>query len=109
MDCLKDSVEKIQILAEKSLIMYNESIEMFLDQKEVNSEEWSKQDDEIDTLHKELIDKITEQMLCNGDEATRAGVSLILSTRYIERIADHACNICEESIYVATSKREPIN
>lgn len=108
MDCLKDSVDKIGDLGKKALNMYKQSIEFFLNRKAVDSEEWIELDDEIDHLHIELIGKITEQMICNSS-ATRAGVSLILTTRYIERIADHACNVCEESIYVVTGKREAID
>lgn len=109
MECLKNSVENIRTLAEKSHKMFERSIDSFLERKPVDPIEWSKLDDEIDTLHKELIDKITQEMFCNGSEAKRAGVSLILTTRYIERIADHACNIVEENIYVVTGKRTSID
>jgi phosphate transport system protein len=108
MTCLIKSVEKITTLANKALKMFNHSIEAFLNKKSTERAKWIELDDEIDSLHKELIDSITNEMLCN-QEATRAGVSLILSARYIERIADHACNISEETIYVVTSKREPID
>jgi phosphate transport system protein len=108
MTSLGPFVKEIGNLAKKALFMYTESIQFFLARKAVDSEEWTALDDEIDDLHKKLIDDITESIDKNTN-STRAGVSLILATRYIERIADHACNICEEAVFVATSKREPIN
>lgn len=101
-------VNKIIDMAKKANKMYSESIQFFLERKAVDSKAWTKQDDEIDELHKQLIDDVIDEIQNNGN-TTRAAVSLILSIRYIERIADHACNICEESTFVAAAKRDPID
>ncbi|NHJ49249.1 MAG: hypothetical protein FK733_15785 [Asgard group archaeon] len=108
MKSLKDVVDKICDLASKALFMYTESIKYFLARKVVDSDKWTALDDEVDETHKEIIEEITS-IMDTQCESTRAGVSLILTTRYIERIADHACNISEESTFVATSKRNPID
>ncbi|NHJ40171.1 MAG: hypothetical protein FK731_09085 [Asgard group archaeon] len=101
-------VEKIIEMAKKANKMYSESIQFFLERKVVDTKKWTKQDDEIDKLQEKLIDEIIGEMQKNG-KATRAAVSLILSIRYIERIADHACNIGEESTFVVAAKRDPID
>jgi phosphate transport system protein len=101
-------VEKIIDMAKKANKMYSESIQFFLNREVVDTESWTKQDDEIDELHKQLIDEVISEMQKNGN-TTRAAVSLVLSIRYIERIADHACNISEESTFVAAAKRDPID
>jgi phosphate transport system protein len=108
MSCLSNPLAKTIQLAKKAQKMYDDSILLFLNRKEADIEEWTEVDDKVDELHSKLIDEITDQMVCNTD-STRAGVSLILSTRYIERIADRACNICEESNYIITGKREAID
>jgi phosphate transport system protein len=105
---LTKCVEEIGELAKKALYMYTESIQFFLARKAVDIGRWTILDDEVDDMHKRLIEDLTEQITANG-ESTRAVISLILTTRYIERVADHSCNICEEAIFVATSKREPID
>jgi phosphate transport system protein len=105
---IQEYVSKIIDMAKKANKMYSESIQFFLNREVVDTEAWTKQDDEIDELHKQLIDEVIDEMQKNGN-TTRAAVSLILSIRYIERIADHACNISEESTFVAAAKRDPID
>ncbi|MFW9922025.1 MAG: phosphate signaling complex protein PhoU [Candidatus Thorarchaeota archaeon] len=100
-------IQKIGILADKATSMFKLSIETFKKRKEINVKNWIALDDEVDSLHREIIEEVVVAME-NDPKWCRAGVSLILSTRYIERIGDHACNIAEESNYVATSKRVKI-
>ncbi|MHA1125565.1 MAG: phosphate signaling complex protein PhoU [Candidatus Heimdallarchaeota archaeon] len=100
-------IKKIGDLATKSSKMFADSVKAFRNREAPEVDDWKLLDDEIDLLHSEIIDEVITLM--KEDSAwDRAGVSLILATRYIERIADHACNIVEESIYVVTSKRVKI-
>ncbi|MGC9777663.1 MAG: phosphate signaling complex protein PhoU [Candidatus Heimdallarchaeota archaeon] len=101
--CIKDIGE----LGKLALKMFHESTQAFINKKALDFKEWQKLDDKVDHLHEEIINDINSIMEKNP-EWVRAGVSLILATRYIERIADHACNIVEESSYVVTSKRGKI-
>ncbi|NHJ84394.1 MAG: phosphate signaling complex protein PhoU [Asgard group archaeon] len=100
-------IARIGELAKKASDMFKDSILAFRNRKAPSVKDWQKLDDDVDTLHEQIIDDVVKLMQDDPSWA-RAGVSLILSTRYIERIADHACNIVEESIYVVTSKREKI-
>ncbi len=101
------SIADIGALGQLALNMFKESTIAFLDKKVLDFNDWKKLDDEVDDKHDEIIQDIGLIMEKNPD-FVRAGVSLILATRYIERIADHACNIVEESKYVVTSEREKI-
>ena len=100
-------IEEIAVLARKAFFMYTTSIDAFLSMKALDTLVWTKMDDEIDSLHVKIIDNI-RSIMSNDCVNINAGTSLILATRYIERIADHACNIAEESTYVVTSKKEKI-
>lgn len=103
----KEMIEKIGDLADKASKMFTNSVKAFRNREAPEVDDWKVLDDEVDLLHTEIIDEVVALM--KEDSAwDRAGVSLILATRYIERIADHACNIVEESIYVVTSKRVKI-
>ncbi|MEA2071484.1 MAG: PhoU domain-containing protein [Asgard group archaeon] len=103
----EDLLKRIIDLNDKALSMFDKSVKAFVNQKEMDITEWSKHDDEIDELHQDIITDITKAIEKEPDWA-RAGMSLGLTTRYIERIADHACNIVEEGNFVVTSKREKI-
>jgi phosphate transport system protein len=101
--CIADIGE----LGQLALDMFTKSTEAFLNKKVLDFTKWQKSDDEIDGKHEEIIKDISS-IMCQIPDGIRAGVSLILATRYIERIADHACNIVEESKYVVTSERGKI-
>jgi phosphate transport system protein len=40
-----------------------------------------------------------------GPPQARIGINYMLVARYLERIADHACNIGERVIYMVTGER----
>jgi phosphate transport system protein len=58
-----------------------------------------KLDDEVDALNNETFRDLLSDPAKGRDAITRC-MSLILVARSLERIADHATNICEEVIYV---------
>jgi len=60
-------------------------------------------DDEVDQLYYQTFSDLLED---TSDDAARLGrsMSLILVARSLERIADHATNICEEVIYMVNSE-----
>jgi phosphate transport system protein len=62
-----------------------------------------KQDDQIDRLDAALFKELISWMDRSPDKVHQA-LGLILTSRAIERIADHAVNICEDTIYMVTGK-----
>ncbi len=62
-----------------------------------------KKDDYIDKMNKKIITKTINLISSNPDFA-KDGVSLIYVARNIERIADHATNICEFVYFKKTGK-----
>ncbi|MBN2110550.1 MAG: phosphate signaling complex protein PhoU [Methanosarcinaceae archaeon] len=65
-------------------------------------------DDEVDRLfyvsQKELI-----EMMSGDRSIINNGSYLLFVLRYLERIADHACNICESVVYMASGERANLN
>lgn len=62
-----------------------------------------KQDEQVDALNDSLFKELVEMMDKSPGNIRRA-LGLILTIRAIERIADHAVNICEDTIYMVTGK-----
>ena len=60
-------------------------------------------DDEVDQLYYQTFKDLLEDPSDDGDRVNRS-MNLILVARSLERIADHATNICEEVIYMVNSE-----
>jgi phosphate transport system protein len=56
-------------------------------------------DDQVDAMNAETFRHLLEQRATDPEVVTR-GIGLILATQSLERIADHATNICEEVFYL---------
>jgi phosphate transport system protein len=56
-------------------------------------------DDEVDDLENEAYDVIKQAIKDNPDRVAYL-VNLLLISRHLERIADHATNIAEEVVYM---------
>lgn len=61
-------------------------------------------DEEVDAIHREMYRQVKE--LLSQGEAAKAGalIDLLNASRQLERIADHAVNISEDVIYLATGE-----
>lgn len=59
---------------------------------------------DVDAMYEQIFRELITYMVEDNRKITR-GVRYLLAGRYIERIADHACNIAEGAIYVATGER----
>ena len=83
-------VREIQTMSEKVIIMVSHSIDSFVTTDMELANETIKADDEVDELFVSIRNRIVELIKsehCSGDA--------IMIVKYLERIADHAVNICE--------------
>ena len=62
-----------------------------------------KSDDEVDQLYNQTFSDLLADTADDSDRVRRS-MNLILVARSVERIADHATNICEEVIYMVNSE-----
>lgn len=60
-------------------------------------------DDEVDAMFQKIKHELVELIVQSRDEADQA-IDLIIITKYLERIADHAVNIAQWAVYCVTGE-----
>lgn len=79
--------------------MLRESLQAFLEDSTERAVAVIRMDDEVDALNDQIFRELLTFMIGDTKSIPRA-LSLILLARNLERIADHATNIAEETVYV---------
>ncbi|HEY3420892.1 MAG TPA: phosphate signaling complex protein PhoU [Methanomassiliicoccales archaeon] len=94
----------IQHMAELVVEMVHDSIESFTKRDSVMARELFERDDEVDSLYDTIFREMLTYMMEDSKKIT-AGINYVLVARYLERIADHSCNIGERVVYMVTGER----
>ena len=81
--------------------MVRSALDAFAKRDIVTSQRVLEQDDVVDNLRDTLIHEQKENMK-SGPDAVETGLAFIMMAKNLERMADHATNIAEEVIYLAT-------
>ena len=87
-------------MAEIAQRMVKESLDAFVQQDAERARAVCRADDEVDRLDDQIFRELLTYMMENPKTITRS-VHLILVSRHLERIADHATNIAEDVYYLA--------
>ena len=90
-------------MAEKAMEMLRESLDAFINKNEELAVEVCKKDDEIDSLETQVMRELVTYMISDPATIDRA-IYLILVGRDLERVADLATNIAEDTFYIASGK-----
>ena len=90
-------------MARLSQKMVKESIEAFVNHDVALAKAVCEHDDEVDWINNQTFRVLLTYMIENPKAITRS-VDLILISRNLERIADHATNISEEVIFIEEGK-----
>ena len=90
-------------MAELVQRMVKESLDAFVQQDAAQARAVCRQDDEVDRADDQLFRELLTYMMEHPTAITRA-VNLILVSRHLERIADHATNVAEDVIYLVEGK-----
>ena len=95
-------------MAEKARAMLRSALEAFAHRDVAASIIIAKEDDIVDDLHNQVYHELLLYMLRDPITIERA-TYLIWVSHNLERIADRATNICEQTVYLVTGKMEEIN
>ncbi len=98
----------IPLMAEKALAMMRQGLEAYSNEDMELAQNLATQDDEVDCLYKKVVRDLLVIMTENP-EILDQGMYLTFVGRYLERFADHATNIGENVIYIATAERKDLN
>ena len=90
-------------MAEVVQRMVKESLDAFVHQDAGRAKAVCEQDDEVDQYDEQIFRELLTYMMEDSKVITRS-VNLILVSRHLERIADHATNIAEDVIYLAEGR-----
>ncbi len=94
----------ISHMAELVVIMVEDAVKAFIDRDPDAARELFERDDEVDCLYDTNFRAVLTYMMEDQHKIT-GGIHLILIARYLERIADHSCNIGEKVVYMVTAER----
>ncbi len=90
-------------MGELAADMLHDALDCFFEHTDERALEVCRRDTEIDALNRRLQEEVTTMMTRDSSVIGR-GVDLIFVSKAIERVADHATNIAEETIYLLNAK-----
>ena len=90
-------------MAELSRKMVRESLEAFVRDDVLLAQSVIMTDDQVDDLKDQVLRELLTYMMADPKAIERA-IALILISRHLERIGDHATNIAEDVIYMTQGR-----
>ncbi len=90
-------------MAEKAIEMLQQSLDAFVNKDYQLAIDVCKKDDEVDSLEPQIVRELVTYMISDPQTIDRA-LTLILIARSLERVADLATNIAEDTYYIASGK-----
>lgn len=88
----------------RSIDMIEKAMKALIEENKNLALEVYKEEEDVDALYEQIFRELITYMVEDNKKITR-GVRYLLAGRYLERIADHACNIAEGAIYITTGER----
>lgn len=90
-------------MADIAADMVRMAADAFLEGDPAIARELIRRDREVDELNRRAFDKWVQAMAAYPDQVER-GVSLTSMSKYLERIADHACNLGEMVVFLVEGR-----
>lgn len=90
-------------MARLAQAMVKDAIHAFVDKDEALARSVCERDDAVDKLNDQVFRELLTYMMSDRETISRA-MGLLLISRHLERMADHATNIAEDVIYIVSGK-----
>jgi phosphate transport system protein len=88
--------------------MIKESLDSYVDGNVEKAYEICKLDDKVDAIYKQVFSELLVNMMKDTASINQATQFLFIC-KFLERVADHATNICESTIYLETGEQIDLN
>lgn len=102
------SLPKLERMAEILTAMIRETLKAFVERNPDLIQDIVNQDDEVDRLNRE-VHADTVELIREGQTAPEALIGGLLTSRFLERIADHCTNVCERIYYMQTGELKELH
>jgi phosphate transport system protein len=96
-------VELITPIRAHALLMFKDSIDAFVREDVELARAVITRDNQLDDMNRSANRQLTERMMQDRDQL-RGYLNLILISRCLERVGDHATNIAEDAVYAAAAE-----
>ncbi len=90
-------------MADIAIEMLRDALDCFLNGDTEKALAVVRRDSEVDAINKQLYRELSSYMIENPATTSRA-LELMFISKSLERIADHACNIAEEMVFLAKAQ-----
>ena len=90
-------------MAELALRMLKTALDAFVSQDPASARAVIPQDKQVDELNRQVHRQLAHQMIESPDTVTRC-LHLMVASKSLERIADHAKNVAEEVVYLCEAE-----
>lgn len=90
-------------MADLSRQMVRDSLDAFVEEDAEKARNTVMRDDEVDSLKNQVFREVLTYMI-SDPRTIQVGMQLVLVSRHLERIADHATNIAEDVVYLVEAK-----
>ena len=97
-------LERLTELASRMVFI---SVSSFINRDIDSTKEVFEIEEEVDALYDEIFREVLTYMVEDMSKIS-LGTRYVLIGRYLERVADHACNISERTVYVVTGMRRSV-
>ena len=87
-------VKHLPVMAACAQQMVHNAIDAFIERDMDAAVQIIKKDDEVDELFNKAKNEVIELLKASPDQADQ-GIDLLMIAKYLERIGDHAVNVCE--------------
>lgn len=88
--------------------MIKKSLDSYVSENVEEAYNICKGDDEVDAIYKKVFNELLQGMMKDTTTIKQAS-QLLFVCKYLERIADHTTNICEDTIYLVTGEQKDLN
>ena len=99
-------IKKLDHMMDQTGNMLNRSIKAFVEKDEIAANSVIDNDERVDKYFIKIRENLAEQVEKSPDLAAES-LSWLMVIKYLERIADHACNVAEWTFFAATGRHRP--